>query len=344
MNAELTTVKQDTIAWATTLKADMGSSISMVNDSLTTTRSDLEAKMAGVGHHTKNIVAEAQDAFEKLRQEPMTLANTAGILNQECHAKFVTHEAEILARKAEIEDLYAKADSAVGGLKAQMVTVMARIEGIEVSGAGGGTQTGGKGKGSHGSYLPLKNRVPGTMTDDVMTWRKWRKDFLRFIDSETDGTKALLEIVENLLLEPTGKTKMDLDLAIDTSGKTWLKEERTKTHRALVGLTSGQANVIVESNKSEDGFVTWHQLATHFHGSAKILQDQLMMELGDVGKHVAKDMDDCKKWITELDNRKTKPRKQVARWAELIWQAFYDKSWTIRQESICTTSLASTGH
>ena len=86
--------------------------------------------------------------------------------------------------------------------------------------------------GEEGSF-PSKQRLPDPVDGDVMKWRRWRKSFLRFVDSEVEGIQGLLEKTED---QPEEPSPAQCDEELKSMGKEWLIAERTKLRCALVKL------------------------------------------------------------------------------------------------------------
>ena len=141
--------------------------------------------------------------------------------------------------------------------------------------------------------------MPKTFVDKIEDWRKWREDFLNFVDTSNKGMKEFLEEVlkhDDLVSE---------NWIEDKEGKYTKKvtEDSVAIYRALKGLTDGEARGVVCGVKSENGFHAWKSLHNNFEPGLNSKKGRVLYEFTNMVLKPAKNTDDLRMLLVEMETK-----------------------------------------
>ena len=97
--------------------------------------------------------------------------------------------------------------------------------------------------------MPEKSMVPNIFNGEVDGWRIWRDDVSDFLDTRNSGMQRLLEEIS----QHKGLPVQEVLRKMASLGVKVLSDS-VQVWRALKGLTSGVARVVVQSVEGENGF------------------------------------------------------------------------------------------
>ena len=169
-------------------------------------------------------------------------------------------------------------------------------ESINNSGAGGTANTGG---GGHKGFLPIKSLVPSTFSGNDEQWRSWQDDVADYLDTLKVGMKGLLKAAEREAGPIDGQWLSDQLIVHPASAV----NEGSNVFRALKALTTGEARVVVQGIRDENGFLAWRALHQRFGPSVAAKQGKVMCDLSAMVAKPAKSPADTRALVTELERR-----------------------------------------
>ena len=148
-------------------------------------------------------------------------------------------------------------------------------------------------------YLPTKNLVPKMFGNIEEEWRKWQDDVMDYMDTQRPGMRAFLKKVET---EPN-KIDEEWIAAQSTAHPPEVIKDKVNVYRALKGLTEGEARMVVQAAKEENGFDAWKQLHQRFGLSLAAKQGKVMCDVSGMVAKPAKSPAETRSLVTELERR-----------------------------------------
>ena len=143
-------------------------------------------------------------------------------------------------------------------------------------------------------YLPEKSMVPNIFNGEVDGWRIWRDDVSDFLDTRNSGMQRLLEEIsqhKELPVQEVLRKMASLGVKV--------VRDSVQVWRALKGLTSGVARVVVQSVEGENGFEAWRRLHHQFEPKLFIKQGQVLSDFAAMVRKPARTMAETRDLITD---------------------------------------------
>ena len=148
-------------------------------------------------------------------------------------------------------------------------------------------------------YLPLKSSSPGQFDGKDGAWRKWQDKFADFVDMVNPGMRKFLKAVEG----ERGPLDNEWLKSMEKEYSTAVTQDGTKLYRALKALTDGEAHIVVQSVRAEDGFAAWKSLQQRYGLSVAARQGQAMNDVTAMTNPPAKTPAETRAKLIELDRR-----------------------------------------
>ena len=166
--------------------------------------------------------------------------------------------------RANIQGLYTETGKAFGEVQSRVAELEDKIR----------SHAQGKEGGKYG-YLPLKIMAPTKFEGKDETWRKWQDNIVDYFDMQNAGMKAFLKSVE---VESEALTDAWLE-AKRVVYPASIMDDQVRIYRALKALTDGEAHLIVQAVKDEDGFKAWKALHQRYGLSIAAKQAKAMSDV-----------------------------------------------------------------
>ena len=242
----------------------------------------LEGEITSVATEMKGMVFDFQDEkknlLASLRQE---LDRGKTMLMQ----VVLDARSEFDEVRANIQGLFTETGKAFGNVQAKVTDLETKIRDHT--------------QGGRYSYLPLKTMAPTKFEGKDEMWRKWQDNMADYFDMQNGGMKAFLKSVE-----------VDAEALTDV----WLEgkraaypaaivDDQVRVYRALKALTDGEAHLIVQAVKDEDGFKAWKALHQRYGLSIAAKQAKAMADVTSMVTQPARTPTETRSKITELDRR-----------------------------------------
>ena len=236
---------------------------------------------------TTQLRVDLTTAIRSVEQAKMDFADATGL-------KLAAHERDMQSIVSEAQKKFNDLDE---GLKDLFNRTATSVTGLEAQFRD--LERGAKDEG-HGSYLPTKQMIPKTFTNQPDEWRLWTEDLKDWLDGVCTGMKALLKEVE--------AEEEDIDhnwhLERQQDGVYSPKAlDKVKLWRSLKKLTDGEAKKVVTAVKEEDGFRAWQKLKQRFEPGLQAKRGQILYELNAMIINPAKSPADLVTLVTEMDQK-----------------------------------------
>ena len=264
---------------------------------------NLQAVRKEITEHAEGVVDQAAVKFTQLEMQTREQPELASGIIQAAKVEFETVKQAIDATAQGIDRTVALLISRLDSLESdvrQLKTpdhlsmadtiknLTARIAVIEA--APGGSST--SGSAAARGYLPEKSMVPNIFNGEVDGWRIWRDDVSDFLDTRNSGMQRLPQRV-------TSTRGLEENGIFGCEGSC----DSVQVWRALKGLTSGVARVVVQSVEGENGFEAWWRLHHQFEPKLVIKQGQVLSDFAAMVMKPARTITETRDLITELDRK-----------------------------------------
>ena len=144
--------------------------------------------------------------------------------------------------------------------------------------------------------LPTKSLVPPAYSGaDETKWREWSEDILDFFDAVRPGLKATLKATATVSEDKL----LDDYWIVNTCAVNGMR--RQEAYTALKGLTQGEAKIVVQSVRGNDGFLAWRALHMRYYPSVASRQGLAMADLAMMATKPAKNQADLRAKLVELE-------------------------------------------
>lgn len=252
------------------------------------------------------LVNETSAHLQKLRQDwedqiPRALQSVNDEFDKHQHAltQVVDHA------RNEFNTLKTNMDALHGGTGTAFAEVRVRVDELDRMMAdiksGGHFGTGHmpgdnlKGKG----LLPTKDRVPKTFGKAEADWKSWQEDVAAYFDTVHPGL---------------GEVMKDASQQDDLIDRQWLTEMKkvyrdetidlaTELHRCLRALTEGEARLVVQGARGENGFEAWRALHQRYGLATAAKVGAALTDVTAIVYKPAKTPAETRLRIVELDRR-----------------------------------------
>ena len=148
-------------------------------------------------------------------------------------------------------------------LRAVVAEAITQALAATAAGRAGGSGAGGSGAGGGGAASNIHKFYTRLEKFDGEGWKEWYYQFSVATSTYSIKNAALLEIVENLVLDDVTTEGIDLEL---TSGESnWMEHSKAEVFGVLSLLTKGEANLLVRSCEDKNGYTAWKKLYDRFN-------------------------------------------------------------------------------
>ena len=138
--------------------------------------------------------------------------------------------------------------------------------------------------------------VPDKLGDKTDQWRLWKRDFMDFADTKVmHMKKGLTEAIR-------ADGKVDKE-TMRAKGLGALTPYAIDLFRLLKGLTSGEANKIVNQVADDDGWTAWKALSQYFEPGLAAREAQVFSEMTNMVRKRSANYDETKRLIVELESK-----------------------------------------
>ena len=230
---------------------------------------------ASIDSEKRELMDQLNAEFDRNRVALVTVVNGA--------------REEFLEIKKNLGDLYGHTADAFHEVRNKVN----ELEATMVNFKGGTSEKNFKG------YLPTKNLVPKMFGNIEEEWRKWQDDVMDYMDTQRPGMRAFLKKVE---AEPN-KIDEEWIAAQSAVHPPEVVKDKVNVYRALKGLTEGEARMVVQAAKEENGFDAWKQLHQRFGLSLAAKQGKVMCDVSGMVAKPAKSPAETRSLVTELERR-----------------------------------------
>ena len=257
----------------------------------------LQETTAGLGEQLQDIATKMTSYTNGLEAEKVRFANE---LNQEFDghkralAQVVTDaRSEFDGLKSTLAGLYGHTAQAFASVKEKVEQLEYEI--LQQKGAGGIKGASGATSG----FIPIKSMVPPAFNGADEQWRSWQEDIADYLDAQKPGIKKVLNAAEKEIapIDDTWVRDKGLMYSVDADG------QRANVHRALKALTTGEAKLVVQGIRDENGYLAWRALHQRFGPSVAARQGKVMCDLSQMVTKPAKSPSETRTLVTELERR-----------------------------------------
>ena len=265
--------------------------------------SNVQGTTVGLGDQMTKVQEQTVQLGVDLTRYANSLATEKVSFTNELNAEFDGHKRalaqvvidardEFNGLKTSLADLYGKTAQAFVDVKTKVEKLEADI-----------LQRGSDSKGTHSTskmgFIPIKSMVPAVFGKHEDEWRGWQEDVADYLEAQRPGMKALLKAAEKETgpIDDLWMRQRRTEYLVDVEG------ERANVYRALKALTVGEAKVVVQGVRSEDGYVAWRALHQRFGPSIAARQGKVMCDLSAMVAKPAKSPADTRTLVTELERR-----------------------------------------
>ena len=242
---------------------------------------EIEVRAGNTSNNMQVIHQAAKDTFEQMRQE---VANTDAKIQalhdecarmfKECSDKLGATGQDIISMKEHLNDQPPR--DWHGTSRQIRPSSMSRIGSTTWSTTWGQEPPQGYSTKNRG-LIPEKECRPDKFDGEIGKFRRWKDDFLDFVDAQRPGLKSVLKSVSKNRLDPS-----DADVRrTNTAFSAVLVDEAAATElwRAIKHHTIGNARTIVETMKEEDGFEVWREIVKQCEPDLPLRKQAIMQEL-----------------------------------------------------------------
>ena len=199
----------------------------------------------------------------------------------------------------EVLGIQTKLGTLYGGTADAFGQVREKVEKIERDIRERASASADSGASRHRGFLPLRSMVPASFDAKDEEWRRWSEDVVDYMDSIRPGMAAWLKLIAN----HAGTVDEDWITANEGSTDPEVLKESVNVFRALKSLTKGEARVVVQGVRKENGFLAWKQLHMRFGLAVAAKQGQAMSALSTMAAKPAKQPAETRKLLVELEQR-----------------------------------------
>ena len=242
---------------------------------------ETEARLTDMEKQLEALRTHIDDSVVKIEQS--RVHNLQQIESETTKLNLIADQAS-----ARVQDLYGKTET-------HLTALMGRVAKLEEDGGSVPRE------GNNPKHLVQARHMLPSKLSKAEGWRRWRLDVEDFAEASVPGLKSALRTVAKT---SDGDYSAEwLDLNVQTTPN--LVVYKDEIWRMLKNFTEqgGEARRVTESTHDDNCWWAWKALHNHYEPSLAVREGQVLAEMTNMVKHVARNPAKTKRMVLELEDK-----------------------------------------